>query len=446
MKRNFGSFLALVASIFLQGCLGSGGSSAPPPTNVSVRAQDGRATITWNMEPGVTYWLFHAAGTGVTPANCSSMSLCSTAINVTSPYTVGLYNGIEYSFTLNGRRDGGPGGSGSTAVQATPRLAGATWTAGTSPSASIDFRGVAYGSYSATFVAAGTGGALYSGVASTKASGIAGITWGKLTNPLTTDLNAVNYDSYRGKYLSVGAGGKIIAMTPSSSAAWTEQTSNNTSDLFAIANNGAGTTVVTGDSNTIIFSTDGATWTPATSVPTPTAALYGVAHGYSTTLATNVFVAVGAAGKLLYSADYGVTWLAGNCVGTGCTADLKAVTYGGLDSTTGYGVFVAVGQNGTMLTSLDGITWTSDGKTWSLDGTTWTSPPPTATLNAVTYSYGRRFVAVADDGSIYYSEYGAGAAWTRAVAPDGTALNAVAAGGLYDFAAVGAGGVNKYAD
>ena len=444
MKRNFGIVLVLVAAAILPGCLGSGGSSAPAPTNVNVRAQDGRATISWTMEPGVTYWLYRAAGTGVTPSNCSSMYLCYTAINVTSPYTEALYNGIEYSFTLNGRRDGGPGGPGSPAVQATPRLAGATWNsyarAGDTPlPAGVDFRGVAYGAINAKYVAVGTGGALYSGTAYTAVDATTGvqtgIAWSPLTNPLSTDLNAVNYDAYRGKFLSVGAGGKIIAMTPASSTTWTEQTSNTTSALNAIATNSAGFTVVAGMNGTIIHSSDGgANWLATTSItPATTAGLNGVAYGYSPTLASNIFVAVGASGTLLYSVD-GDVWT--NVTSASLTtSELKSVTYGGLDSTTGYGVFVAVGQNGTVLTSPDGITWTAR--------TSLTA----ATLNAVTYFYGRRFVAVASDGSIYYSEYGnAGSTWAAAVAPAGTVLNAVSTGGLYDFSAVGAGGANLYAD
>jgi photosystem II stability/assembly factor-like uncharacterized protein len=98
-------------------------------------------------------------------------------------------------------------------------------------------------------------------------------------------------------------------------------------------------------------------------------------------------------------------------------------------------VFVAVGASGTVLTSPDGITWTQQ------------TSIPSATLNAVTYSSGRRFVAVAADGSVYYSEYtNAGVTWTQAVAATGIALNAVTPGGLYDYSAVGISGLNLYAD
>ena len=439
--------MVALAAIFLSGCIGSGGSSAPAPNNVHVVAKDSRAIVTWDGVAGVEYWIFHANGSGVTPQNCSSMPLCYTAVNVTSPASIsGLYNDYLYSFSINGRIDGGPGGEGSAAVDATPRPAGATWTTDASPTTS-NLLGITYGAYDATgsrFVAAGTAGALYSGTVYTNidaGTGLAttGITWSQLTNPLlTTDFNAVNYDSSRGKYLSVGAGGKMIAMTPSTSTAWAELTSyTGGQNLLAIANNGAGFTVVTGAAGTIITSGDGgATWTVQTSGTSN--ALNGVAYGYDSTNSHNTFVAVGVSGTILYSAD-AITWTAAT---SGTASELKSVTYGGLDAND-KSVFVAVGAGGTVLTSPDGITWTAQ---------TSISAVSTATLNAVAYSAGRRFVAVAANGNIYYSNYyssgttGNGAvSWTQVAAPVAT-LNTVATGGLYDFSAVGNGGLNAYAD
>ena len=167
--------MVAIAAIFLTGCLGSGGSSAPPPTDVRVKAKDSRAILTWTMASGVEYWIFHANGSGVTPQNCSSMPLCYTTVNATSPASaMGLTNGLSFSFSINGRISGGPGGPGSVAVDATPILAGATWTAPlpTNPIPNTTtMRGVAYGVSSvvvsgsavAKFVAAGDNGALYSG-------------------------------------------------------------------------------------------------------------------------------------------------------------------------------------------------------------------------------------------------------------------------------------------
>jgi hypothetical protein len=452
MKRYSGFLMVALAAIFLSGCIGSGGSSAPAPNHVAVVEKDSRVIVTWDMVPGVEYWIFKAAGSGVTPQNCSAMLECSTAVNVTSPASIsGLTNGQIYSFSVNGRIDGGPGGPGSVAVDATPRQAGAIWTAGTSPSASKDLLGVAYGAYDATgskYVAVGTACAMYSGTVYTDVdpgTGLAktGITWNLLDYPsgvpATTNLNAVNYDSYRGKYLSVGTGGVILAMTPATSTAWTPSSTGYTAgeSLLAIANNSA-ITVVTGANGTIIRSVDGgANWSHATSIlpTTPTASLNGVAYG------NGVFVAVGASGTLLYSAD-GDAWT--NVTSTAITtANLNGVTYGGLDAND-KSVFVAVGASGTVLTSENGVDWTPQSAT---------TIPSSSNLNAVTYSSGRRFVAVAANGNIYYSDYyssgtttGNGAvSWTPVTAPVAS-LNAIAVGGLYDFVAVGAAGINAYAD
>lgn len=419
--------MAAAAAMFLQGCFGAGGgSSAAPPTNVVVAAKDSRVVVTWDMVPGVQYWVWKAAGTvGVTPQTCSSMPLCTTAVNVSSPATIsGLVNGQAYSFTINGRISGGPGGQGSPAVSATPRLAGATWSTGTALG-SNNLRGVAYG---AMFVAVGDGGASYSGTVNPSTGGI---TWTALNSGTTLNLNAVNYDSTHSKYLGVGAAGTLIALTPASSAtAWAPLTSVTSQPLYALANNGTGFTVATGANGTIITSGDGTSWADHTSTSGTTRNLYGVAYGYDSTNARNVFVAVGAAGTVVYSVD-GVTWSAAT---SATPNDLKSVTYG-----SAAGVFVAVGTNGTVLTSPNGITWTAQPST---------TIPATTLLNSVTFSVGRRFVAVADDGNIFYSEYSsAGTIWTQVTPqPTSSPLYAITTGGLYDYSAVGSSGLNLYSD
>ncbi len=92
--------------------------------------------------------------------------------------------------------------------------------------------------------------------------------------------------------------------------------------------------------------------------------LYGVAYG------EGLFVAVGENGFILTSPD-GVTWTWRD---SGVNTSLGGVTYGN-------GRFVAVGQEGTVVTSPDGITWTSGSLGIGLP------------LAAVTYGNGR-YVAV----------------------------------------------------
>jgi hypothetical protein len=451
--------------MFLLGCIGSGGNSAPAPNNVTALAKDTRVVLTWDMSSGVVYWLFKAAGAGVTPANCSKISLCTTTIKVTTPESVwGLYNGIQYSFSINGRTSGGPGGAGSPSVEATPNIAGQLWepangvTAGTG-----ELRGLAYGASGAKFVAAGLGGALYSGIVATvssattpaRAMGSSYINWISLAANVPaavsgTDFQAVHYDTSRSTFYSIGAGGVVISNAPASTTAWTGGAiaTANGKTLYAMANNGAGFLVAVGAGGTIITSSDGSTWADHTFSFAPGAQkdLYGVTYGYDAGNATYRFVAVGAAGTVLWSTD-GVTWTDVTAA-SATTADLKGVTIGGYDATTGYNVFTAVGASGTVITSLTGLSWTSQASTSNI--------PATSNLNSIAFYGTRRFMAVASDGNIYYSEYtvpATGMVWlaakavTTGTAPvAGAPLYAVATGALYDYAAVGAGGGNWYAD
>ena len=93
------------------------------------------------------YWLFFAAAEGVTTRNWNSLTGGAARLNVFSPYVLtGLTNGVTYSFTMDGRTDGGPGGPGAPTVTAVPRLAGVSWTAGGSLG-SLDMQGIASVSY-----------------------------------------------------------------------------------------------------------------------------------------------------------------------------------------------------------------------------------------------------------------------------------------------------------
>lgn len=410
MKKNFTLILLITASMLLSACRGSG-SSAPAPTNVQVEAGDSSAKVSWDMAPGVEYWIFKAAVPDLTPQSCLPLPECGIIMKAASPTVVsGLVNGTTYSFTINGRRDGGKGGSGSPSVQAVPRLAGSTWIVGTSQGSSA-LRGITFGS---VFVAAGDGDALFSSTD--------GVNWTTLTSPVTgANYKAATY--YGGNYLVVGAGG-VVLRSSDATATWPQQTSGTTNDLYAISNYGAAGYVAAGANGTIIYSTDGISWT----VPTPPTAntLYGVYYG------NNIYVALGAAGTLLTSAN-GSTW---NAVTP--TTPITAITLKGIAyappaiGTTGAGTFVAVGSSGTVVTSTDG------GTTW----TTVTSPfSSTTVINAITY--GRQFIAVADDGSIFTSADGANWVATTTTPANSYPIYAVTRG-VFDYTAVGAAGLNMH--
>jgi len=144
----------------------------------------------------------------------------------------------------------------------------------------------------------------------------------------------------------------------------------------------------------------------------------------------SLFVAVGDKGTIRTSPD-GSTWTVRNSgpITTGgrggtttgaSTADLQAVTYGG-------GQFVVVGDNGTILTSPDGLTWTP-----RTSGTNFT-------LLAVTYGNGR-FVAVGSNDAVCTSPDGI--TWTARSAGLSANLFCVAYGAnLFVMAGGGAPGI-----
>ena len=75
----------------------------------------------------------------------------------------------------------------------------------------------------------------------------------------------------------------------------------------------------------------------------------GTTDDTTTCDSTVSFVAVGPDGTILTSSDNGISWCSRTA---GISQSLFGITYG--NST-----FVAVGANGTILTSSDGISWTS---------------------------------------------------------------------------------------
>ena len=375
MKRSCAKFLLLGAVALLAGCY-SHGESAPAPTGLAVAAGDGGATLSWNMDSGVTYWVWCALGTSITVEEASSAASplgLQIKVNVSSPFVVsGLANGRDYACTVNGRYNGGPGGPGSPSVTFVPRLAGASW----SPGAALgtgNLRGVGYG---ASFFAVGDAGSIF-----TSADGKSWTT----TTPVTTDnLHAAVYD---GIYVVAGQNGTIL--TSFDALNWSKPTPATTNDLYALATNGSGAYVAVGQAGTLQYSsgTVAQTWIVAADSGTASDNLTGATYG--TVPSGSQFVAVSDQGRVLTSRNGGASWT----LATVSATPLYAVTYGVDNTVTPYvGRFVAVGAAGTVLTSTDGATWIAQA---SLG---------VNTLRAITY--GHQFVAVGDAGSVYTSADG----------------------------------------
>lgn len=418
----------LIAGLILVSC---GGDSAPAPTGLRVMTGDSTATVSWDMVDGVEYWLFFGP-TSVAPTDTTSMQKWiglpggNVLLKVSSPYLVtGLVNGIPYSFSVNGRTGGGPGGSGAAPASAISRIAGATWVAGpANSSGSHDLHSVTYGSSvttttltstiyvtatttTTTYVAAGLGGAMYSSPD--------GATWSAINYATSNNLNGA---SYFGTYKLVGDSG--VVLVSSDAISWTAQPTPTTKNLYAIASNGINLNVAVGAGGTIITSPDGVTWSLAANSAT-SSDLYAVTYSAYN---SGTWVAVGAGGTIVESTD-GLTW---HSVASNTVADLRGVAYGASTSAVGATTLVAVGDSGTLLSSTDGSNWVAQ----VLHGVT--------ALNAVIY--GNQFVTVGSGGNIFISTDGL--AWTLTPPATNKDLYAVVHG-LYLYSAVGAAGTNLLA-
>ena len=212
--RSIQLFLAgLMTALLLTAC--GGGNAPPAPTNLRVTAGESSATLTWDTVNGVEYWVFVAPTSFAPTSGVASMQAWfglpggNVLLRVSSPYVVqGLVNGTDYTFTINGKVDGGPGGSGATPVTATPRIAGSSWVPGTA-TGSDDLRSMAYGSTVATtsstgtYVAVGAAGAMYSSTDGTD--------WSAIDHRnVNSNSNRLNGASFFGTYKVVGDGGLVL--------------------------------------------------------------------------------------------------------------------------------------------------------------------------------------------------------------------------------------------
>lgn len=386
--------IALVAISLLASCSGDKGDSAPPPTDVTLKAGDGVVAVTFTATPGVDYWILYAPGTNVTTDNWVNLPGAAVVRNAVPPQIISpLKNDQIYSFTVNARISGGTGGPGSPSLSATPRLSGVIWTAGT-PLGNVDLRGIAS---VGTFVTVGSGGALFTSTD--------GKTFTAGTSGVTADLNDVIGLGVVGAatFYVVGAAGTIISSTDATN--WTARTSGTTANLNSIAV-GLARYVAVGDNGAIVSSGDGVTFTPAASGTT--------ANLYRVVFSGSQFIAVGAGGTILSSAD-GLTWSA---VTSNTTADLRGLVIA-------YNQWNALGSNGTFLTSTDAITWTVR--------------PNIGTANFRAVTYVTQLVAVGANGVIYTSTDGTN--WTAQNSGTTATLNAVSRI-PFGYVAVGAAGTN----
>lgn len=462
-------FATLAAAALLSACGGNHGSSAPPPVGgLTLEPGEGGVTLSWTGVAGVDYWAY----TGQTASickNCTTSDWKSTVgaqsrgwqTLISSPYfftgvtgtntnllSSNLNNDVLYSFIMDGRINGGPGGDATPSKSATPRLNGANWfNAGALGSGGV--KGLAFGPVlnTATNTYASTGTYLGIGTGGIKYQSTNGLNWTPITTATdTTNWKAAAY-AFPGttiqKFVGVGAGGAVVYSPDlvTWTAAPTALTVSTGQDLNAVASS-LNQLVAVGNNGTVLRSNDGITWVAANPLPS-SPHLYAVA--YTTVPSGNFWVAVGAGGAVFYSAD-AATWVS---VNSGTTQDLKGVA-SAVNTTYPNGIYspliapiysysvVAVGNGGAVTqTRVDGGIWT------------WTAQTPLASganLNAIVASSAliptNQFMTVGDGGVAFTSPDGV--TWTSRTTTSTQNLTGLIRGFNNQYLAWAANGTTTY--
>jgi len=188
-----------------------------------------------------------------------------------------------------------------------------------------------------------------------------GTTWTQRTStpgPFGARVHLYDVTYGNGLFVTVGGDNGTILTSPDGTT-WAKRNSGTSNDLYGVTY-GNGLFVTVGEYGTFLTSPDGTTWTKSPSDASATAAgPPGPAHRIY--YGKGLFVTYGTKGKIHTSPD-GTTWTERTCYygASPCQyaeygtpqdlEDLHGLTYGN-------GLFVAVGDNGTILTSPDGTTW-----------------------------------------------------------------------------------------
>jgi len=378
--------IALASLVALVGCHRQADAPGDAPSNLQIEPGDGQVTVSWNQQPGLTYWIFFQAGSTVTAA-APGVPLIFDA---QSPRVVfPLANGTEYAFIMNATNQDSKAGPSTPVARKVPRLAGADWKSGTplgSPPQNLN--GVAYNPVLNRIVAVGNLApgtppipTIFAGDFNYTSANPPGVTaWTPATsipNGFASDLSAVTFDG--SQFIALGTDGSILKSPDGNT--WTAATSvpsgGMNSIAFGIVSN-AVVYVAVGNGGKIFTSADLVTWT---TVSTTGSDLHNVSFPNGT------FVATGAAGTLLTSTDAS-TW---TLQISNTPNHLRGATYGTGSAAGASAQYVVVGDSGTIVTSTN-LT------NWSLI----TPAPLSQGLRAI--RFGTRFVAVGQQGMVAYSD------------------------------------------
>ena len=419
MKKKFKLFgmIALIAAIIFSfaACGDSGGGDDSGPAVPSVPQaftavpDNGQVELSWTAPAS-------NGGSAIIRYEVSSDN-GATWIDVSTATTytfTGLTN--DTSYTFKARAVNGIGNGAAATAVATPSA--------TVPSVPQSFTAVpGIRQVALSWVAPASDGG--SAIIKYEVSRDNGTAWVDASSATThTFTGLTNGTSYTFKVRAVnGIGNGAAATQPATTttpvpnlASWTMVTCGTfdsaTSDsINGIAYGGSGKFVAVGNTmaggSKMAYSTDdGTTWTAVAST-TFTSYINGIAYG------NDKFVAVGADGKMAHSTD-GITWNAISATNStfGASSDIYGIAYGG-------GTFVAGGQSGKMAYSANGINWTA----------VTTSQFGSDSIISITCG-GTTFVAGGRYGKMAYSTDGT--TWTG--------LTSSFASGSGDFVRVGYGG------
>jgi hypothetical protein len=404
----------------------TGGAGSLATFNVSRRS--GVYTVEINA-PGVLYVAGNTLtilGTslgGTTPAN-------DLTITVDAVSTVG---GIIQSITPSGtaitpKFVALAGGTNSATTAAATSLDGITWSAMTMPS-SAQWVAVAYGAVS--------GIGYYVAVARESASAAYsrdGVNWTLSNLGEVADWSDIAYGA--GTFVAISESDSsqtFRAWSSNNGASW--NTTTFASGAKAIAYGFSRFVVVEGNfSNSVAYSTNGATWT-VTTLPSNDDSTESnwvdIAYG------NGRYVAISDSSAMAAYSLNGATWYKSNLPGI---YEWSSIGYG-------QGVFYVTSLGDAAATSPDGITWTlRDGSYGSFDITatsqnTNTAYAETATLTSGTWTdviwTGTQFVAVGYSGSAgLVATSATGASWTNATLPTVSTT--------YEYTTVAYNGSNQY--
>ena len=382
MSRQMLRVIALASLVALVGCHRQADAPDDAPSNLQVDPGDGQVTVSWDQQPGLTYWIFFQAGTTVTAA-APGVPLIFDA---RSPRIVfPLTNGTQYAFVMNATNQDSKAGPSTPVVVKVPRLSGAVWRSGVSLGPQ-NLNGVAYNPTLNRIVAVGSS---------------------PPGTPPTPTIFAGDFN--------------YTSTIPPGVTAWTPATSipaGFASDLSAVMFS-VSQFIALGTDGSILTSPDGNTWTSATSIPSGGAAgprMNSIAFG--TVSNATIYVAVGDGGSIFTSTDNLITWAP---AASNTPKDLYNVS-------SPNGTFVATGANGTLLTSPDASTWTVV-----------QNLPTSSALRGATYGTGSaagasaQYVVVGDSGTIVTSANGT--SWSATTLPGLPNLRAIRFGTR--FVAVG---------